>query len=304
MNIQNSFKKVKNHEDYSFNAKDKFTNIQLKFFGKISIYAFIFAFILLGIAFFSRNNYYEFACITTTISIALIILFLAIYIDIKCPPMAVLLLPILNALLICYVCSIFQPKDKGTYFCCILACILLYSIHILIVPVNIIRELNPMVSIVGGLISFVTQIIVQSKDIVFDLMTKSSIDKIQAEATDLSWSDHIENSRQLVVEVVKHIKLIQNYIIVKNVNNDFDNQIIIVTFFLTIMFTIYSAILLIRITINDQKAEEIWQEIVFKYEKPSYRILNKCAYYGGQKYENLILSNSIYQDIIKRHSSK
>ncbi len=91
-----------------------------------------------------------------------------------------------------------------------------------IFPVNIIRKVNPKISIISSLVTLGTQMVSHSENTIFNIITNNSLIKIKQHALNLSILKN-PSTKALFKWIVEKMIWIQNYLLGKDTNDKFNN---------------------------------------------------------------------------------
>lgn len=185
------FNLLRKHHNFHIKDKNEFTKIEIDFSKRI-FYLLLITSIAIGILTFLLQlltNALNINLSTTIINFGLIITViifissLEVILGIKywyIIPIFVLIVSYYGAL------AISNKSEIKRFYLYILFCFLLYTMYNFIFPVNIIRKVNPKISIISSLVTLGTQMASHSENTIFNIITNNSLIKIKQHALNLS----------------------------------------------------------------------------------------------------------------------
>jgi len=295
MNVRQNFKNLRNHTDYSFKNKQLFREKQNKVADiillRISV-IYIVALILIALIgnALKNTNLILFLLISLLVIVGLVFV---IGIIIERPFFSyILFLPLID-IGIAYTIASFTNQVRLIFLFYVGICIIASFIFVFILPINIFRKLTPQLAFIPPIITIVSQTIMGYKNFLFNLMTNNVSGKVE----NMLFSNNyltIKNKK----DFVKKFFEMYNYILTNKVSNSFYNQLSVLISGLTLTFIIGGILITIRTHCLDRRANRKWKELIYS-DCVKYGDLKECAYIGGTNYENLILNNPQYLEIIK-----
>lgn len=294
---------LKAHIGYSFKNKQIFRSKQKQFVDswscKIGGWCFLIYLLLVGLSIFKLLNLVVMLVILGFLGL-LIILTVAIIALVKYPYISyIVLIPLLNYGVAYVTVQVVNQNELLLIFYLIL-CLISYTLLMLFLPINIFRKMTPQLAFIPPIITILSQMIAEYKNVLFNLMTNNINKKL---------TNEFLNNGYLVIknknDFINAFYEIYNYLLLENKANEFYNQISVVFAGLTLTFLISGVIVTLRTYRLDLKANKMWKNIIYSEVKDiQYKDLVKCAYIGGTKYENLLLNNPQFLQIVKDNEEK
>lgn len=294
------FNRLKNHNGYRFKNKQKF-ELQQKEYMNLWLYRIITLYLLICLLAFpsliiSKINFRFIMLsygIMLLLALAIMIVGFLIIEFIAHPIISyILVVPLLAVLLAYMICN--RPNNSnGMLFAYFIVCLVLYSLFILILPINIFRKISPQFAFIPILSSIAVQLATNYKEIIFNYSMNDVSDKIS--------NSFLKDNFTYIKSKADFIKCVYDmyvYLFVERKTNIFYNQLAELCGGITLTFLIGGIIVTIKTHYLDSKANKKWKNIIYS-SSVKYNDLIECAYIGGRNYENLILSNVDFIKIIK-----
>lgn len=295
-NLFKQFNSLKEHKDFKIKDKTTYRDEQKNFANLSAIAIFLPLFIMLGISGILRQvnkNAVGFK-ILYVIVVFCIVLFILYYFAIFLPRLIFIGgIPLFSVLffydMIPYFPFDFNQVEKLVIY--LIFCLLFYIFWILLLPINIFRDLIVKISFIPTLISIFVQITNTALDWVFNLATNNSEENIIKHLMNVK-----DISRSNFTDLFSDL---YNYTIINVQKNIFSSKLSIVLAAITLTFLISNVLIILRTNHLNKKANKMFHTLIFCNEKSvNYHNLIDCAYFGGTNYENYILTNPFFRRII------
>ncbi len=285
-------KDLKNHIGYSFKNKQEFQSNQKQFVDTWRNRVFV-MYIIGLIMLFMISKLEPRILVWFTISlISMVFITIMLSVFIKYTFVSyVFIIPLFDYAI---ASSVFE-QSRQIFLLYLTLCFVSYIAFVIFLPINIFRKITPRLAFIPTIITIVTQIVLSYKDVIFSLMTNNVSDKVTHSLFDDTYLN-VRNEK----DFINMLYAVYNYIFVEKKYNEFYNLLSMLSIGITLTFLIGGILVTLRTYLLDSKAKKKWRSIIFSTEV-SYKTLLECAYIGGTEYENLILSNSQYLNIIKEN---
>lgn len=295
-----NIEQLKSYSDYKFKNKQKFESqqrryIQMWIYRILVIYIFIYLFFLFILIISQiRLKFILFiGGIMVLVAVAMTLIALLIIEFIKHPMISYIFgVPVLAISLTYAICSSRQ-LSKATLLTYFIVCLILYSLFILILPINIFRKITPQIAFLPVISSIAVQLATNYRDIIFNYTMNGISDKVSN-----SFFKNDFTSLRSRADLIKCVYEMYIYLFVERKTNMFYNQLAELCGGITLTFLIGGVIITIRTHHLDLKANKKWKNIIYS-SSIRYSDLIECAYIGGRNYENLILNNVNFIKVIK-----
>ncbi|AOA00705.1 hypothetical protein BFC22_11680 [Carnobacterium divergens] len=175
-----------------------------------------------------------------------------------------------------------------------------YIFGVLILPLHILRKLNTKTVIISAILTILSTVLVQSSSLFTSmiineqemLLTKEMIQQ------DTSFPKEIINFLQNedVISIINHF-------IKKEVTSEFTGAISLLSAGITLSFLIGGLLVTLRLSNAKKKAKATLYTALIGNSNIEYNCLVKCAYLGGDEYENIIVSNPNLLKIVKQYET-
>lgn len=295
MNLKQNLKNLQNHIDYSFKNKQNFREKQNQFADIILLKAaIIYVVIVIFIAIIP--NYFKLNKLMFVLLISLLVfigLVGAITTTIEHPFLSYILLVPLIDIGVAYFIAKLITQLKLLFLIYVAICIVSYIIFVFLLPINLLRKMNPQLAFIPPIITIVSQMIIKYKNLLFNLMSNNTGGKIEK----ILFNDNyltIKNKK----DFIEKFNEMYSYISTNRTSNLFYNQLSVWISGVTLTFVIGGIFITMRTHHLNTKANKKWKELIYS-NSVQYKDLIECAYIGGDEYENLILNNPPFLKTIK-----
>lgn len=177
--------------------------------------------------------------------------------------------------------------------------LILYSVLTYTFPVHILRKLNSKTVLISSLLTIIVAFLPQILSFYFFnkmqkeeyLLTIEEVEKTTNPSDILG--DIILDNPELVDMI--------NYFLVRETESILASGVNLVVTALTISYLTGGLLINRKIGRNKQKAKTIYRDMIKDRVPISYQVLQKCSFYGGEEYENLLLNNEVTSKLIKEN---
>lgn len=172
----------------------------------------------------------------------------------------------------------------------------LYLVLTFTFPVHILRNLNGKTVLIS---SFTTIIAAFSSQIILYLFSsyfksRNILLSIESIKNETNMSNALKS---IILDNPDLIDLINN-LLIKEASSQLNSMASLVLTAFTLSYIIGGLLINRKISNSRLKAKSIYRRLVKEEIPLNYRILTKCSYYGGEKYEDLLLNKDITSKII------
>lgn len=275
--------KIKNKSEYRMYQKDIINRIEFKVCTKFAIILILLTLLIRG---FANTKFIPFLDILAIIVFILYGSIMLLLWGISHPILMYIIgVPIISIMI--------ATLHRYYYmFFCLIICVCLYIILIFCLPVNMFKSITVKISFIPTIISIGTLLISNNKSYIFNFMTNGAEEKVITSIKNLNLT--LTSKRKFAESIVK----VFQYLYVEIQANHFYGELSVLAAELTIPFLVGSILVILKTSFYDWEANRKWRCISFS-NNVTYDDLIECAYYGGKKYENLILANPNYLKVIK-----
>lgn len=175
-----------------------------------------------------------------------------------------------------------------------------YFFCILILPLHILRKINTKTVLISAILTILSTVLIQSST----LFTSMIIN----EQGILLKKEMIQQDTSVPKEI---ISLLQNEDIINMINHFIEKELIsqftgavsLLSAGITLSFLIGGLIVNLRLSNAKKKAKSILYPALICTSNIDYNYLIRCAYLGGDEYENIIISNPNLLNIINQYET-
>lgn len=171
----------------------------------------------------------------------------------------------------------------------------LYFMFSIYTPIYILRKLNGKTVIISALVTLTTQLLTL---IVPIIMHSRFFTAISISSNEINNDPTISSSIKTFLTKPQILHSI-NYIFNLQLKNSFESAISLISMSGSLMFLLGGLVIIMRITRFEKKAHKLWLELCTQEKNVSYKNIKRCAYLGGTSYEDLIVNNKKFCDLIK-----
>jgi len=175
----------------------------------------------------------------------------------------------------------------------------LYFIYSIYTPIYILRKLNGKTVIISAIVTLTTQFLTL---IVPIIMRSHLLTTISISSNEINNDPTISSSIKTFLTKPEILQSI-NYIFKLQLKNSFESSISLISMSGSLMFLLGGLVIIIRITRFKRKAHKLWVELCTQEESTNYENIKKCAYWGGTSYEDLIVNNKNFCDLIRKNEA-
>lgn len=181
----------------------------------------------------------------------------------------------------------------------ILWTLLSYTVLTVLLPLHSLRKVNNTTWLFGVLTTLLISIIFEY-GLQYSFMNNSQNELISKVITVESLEQFKVSIKvkQIIVDLLKRFIEISNSYEMSSINSELS----LMRFLMLTSYSIGSIIINLKIKLGESKSKDIYDKIILS-EEVKYTELRDCIFYGGEKYEDKILSNPDYRFIILKEES-
>ena len=177
-----------------------------------------------------------------------------------------------------------------------------YLILTYVLPIHILRKLNSKTVLISSFTTILTVFISQIFQFYFSHIVQSENYLLNTEAINNS-TDITDSIKNVLAENPVLIEDINHFLVKETLSTITTMTGLLVTA-LTMSYITGGLIINRKIRKGRQKAKYIYRTLIKKENSIKYSILIKCAFYGGEEFENLLLNNNLTLNVIKENEIK
>lgn len=181
----------------------------------------------------------------------------------------------------------------------ILWTLLSYTVLTVLLPLHSLRKVNNTTWLFGVLTTLLISIIFEyvlqysfvnnsQNELISKVITIESLEQFKVSI----------KVKQIIVDLLKRFIEISNSYEMSSINSGLS----LMGFLMLTSYSIGSIIINLKIKLGESKSKDIYDKIILS-EEVKYTELRDCIFYGGEKYEDKILSNPGYRSIILKEES-
>ena len=181
----------------------------------------------------------------------------------------------------------------------ILWTLLYYTVLTVLLPLYLLRKVNNTTWLFGVLITLLISVIIEcgsqynlanniQNELISKVITIESLEQFKVSI----------EVKQIIIDLLKRFIEISNSYEMSAINSELSLR----GFLMLTSYSIGNIIINLKIKLGESKSQDIYDKISLS-EEVKYQELRDCIFYGGEKYEDKILSNPDYKSIILREES-
>lgn len=181
----------------------------------------------------------------------------------------------------------------------ILWTLLSYTVLTVLLPLHSLRKVNNTTWLFGVLTTLLISIIF--KYVLQYSFVNNSQNELISKVITIESLEQFKVSikvKQIIVDLLKRFIEISNSYEMSSINSGLS----LMGFLMLTSYSIGSIIINLKIKLGESKSKDIYDKIILS-EEVKYTELRDCIFYGGEKYEDKILSNPGYRSIILKEES-
>lgn len=181
----------------------------------------------------------------------------------------------------------------------ILWTLLYYTVLTVLLPLYSLRKVNNTTWLFGVLITLLISVIIEcgSQYNLVNNIQNELISKVITIESLEQFKVSIE-VKQIIIDLLKRFIEISNSYEMSAINSELS----LWGFLMLTSYSIGNIIINLKIKLGESKSKDIYDKISLS-EEVKYKELRDCIFYGGEKYEDKILSNPDYKSIILKEES-